>query len=70
MMPMTSTMPGSISGRSPIASTSLRSFDREDRTASTTSVPNTAQMDAEDTARIRLLHSALMPLVFSVNSST
>ena len=53
-----------------MASTSLRSFEREERTASTTSVPSTALMEAEDTARIRLLHSALMPLVFSVNSST
>ena len=53
-----------------MASTTLRSFEWELRTASTKKVPSTAQMVAEVTARKTLFFRALNPFSFSVNNST
>lgn len=66
---MIKTILGIISGKRPIASTALRSFDFEFLTAITRTVPRTAQIVAALTARKRLFPSADNPFELAVNSS-
>ena len=68
MMPITSTMAGSISGSMLTPSTIFPKRPLPRRTARTTRVPSTEQMQAEDTARRRLFPMAFR-LLAVVNSS-
>lgn len=68
MMPMTMTMPGSISGKRLMPSTTFFRNPLALRTVSTTMVPITEQMVAEVTAR-KMLFQMASRLLLVVNSS-